>query len=881
MRTLPGPRTLVLASLVLLAACGGGSGGGGGNQAPVVTFSVGPRLNVQSEHSSTFTVTVSDPDGDAVSLRLLNPPAGLAFAPIVNQPSPQTRVVRWIPKTFIVPTERLLFSARDDAGASLETRAALDVHVEDDFNSRHRRADVTGDGIPDLVGIASGADVSGVVDAGAIYVWDGKATPAGTPFPLATLRVPGAFGADSLGVHGLLLEDVTGDGVPDVVAATAKADVGAVLNVGAIYVWKGGPTLVGALAPTATLTMPGAVASDQLTDFSLEDARCLYVEDVSGDGIGDLVAVARFADVGGIADAGAVYVWRGGAALVGAVAPSATLTPPGATSNDRLGDVSSTTDERVLFGDVTGDGVLDLVIVCGRFDVAGAASAGAVFVWRGGATLTGVAAPFATLTVAGSPAGAGLGKPTLGDVSGDGTLDVLVMRFASVSSPTQAGAAFLWLGGAGLAGTPAPAATLSVPGLAPTASFGGNALLAEVTGDAFLDVVCAADQADVAGAVAAGTLYVWEGGPTLTGAVPPTATLTALQPKDDDAIGRDGHIVFADVSGDGVLDVISDATHAEISFVPSAGATYVWEGGAGLVGSVVATSRMAAPAPVSFDQLALAKIADLTGDGTLDVVMAAGTVDVGGVVDAGAAFLWKGGPTLTGTPAPTATLTAPSPVASDQLGGGFSLGTLIGVADVSGDGIQDLVVAAPNRDVAGVVDAGAMFVWLGGAGLAGAAAPSATLVIAGAVTGDQLGGTSFVRDQGFELLDVTGDGIADLVVSAPRADVGGVANTGAIHVWRGGGSLSGTPTPTATLSVPGAVANDGLASGVGRSVILGDVTGDGIADVLPLTASADVGGVLDAGAMYIWKGGAGLVGSLPPSATLVAPGAITGDRLGQ
>ena len=79
---------------------------------------------------------------------------------------------------------------------------------------------------------------------------------------------------------------------------------------------------------------------------------------------------------------------------------------------------------------------------------------------------------------------------------------------------------------------------------------------------------------------------------------------------------------------------------------------------------------------------------------------------------------------------------------------------------------------------------------------------------------------------------MTGDGNLDIVVGAELADVGGVVDTGAIYVWQGGPTLHATPTPLATLTVAGAVANDQLGNASGQAIQFADVTGDGILDVV-------------------------------------------------
>ena len=122
-------------------------------------------------------------------------------------------------------------------------------------------ADVTCDGVLDVVGRARLADTGAVLDTGKIYVWAGQTTPTGTP--TTTLTVSGALAGDQLGYigagQGLLCCDVTGDGTLDVVAGAYLADVGGTTDTGAIYVWDGGT-----FWPMSRLTVPGAVAFDRL-----------------------------------------------------------------------------------------------------------------------------------------------------------------------------------------------------------------------------------------------------------------------------------------------------------------------------------------------------------------------------------------------------------------------------------------------------------------------------------------------------------------------------------------------------------------------------------------------------------------------------------------
>jgi hypothetical protein len=232
-------------------------------------------------------------------------------------------------------------------------------------------------------------------------------------------------------------------------------------------------------------------------------------------------------------------------------------------------------------------------------------------------------------------------------------------------------------------------------------------------------------------------------------------------------------------------------------------------------------------------------------------------------------YVWKGGATLTGAVGPFATLKSGGPGLSNA-----GNGQGIQLADLTGDGIVDLVVGAFQDGAAAM---GAIYVWKGGPTLVGAAVLQAKLSVPGAIGGDELG---LITGQGILLGDVTGDGMIDVVAGAEFADVGGVFNSGAVYVWNGGATLVGAKAPDATLFVPGAVTSDRLCANAGQGLLLGDVTGDGILDVIVGSSFVDLSSVVDVGAIYVWNGGAGLSGSKGPDAALTVPAAVASDQLG-
>ncbi|MET8689213.1 FG-GAP and VCBS repeat-containing protein [Streptomyces sp. NPDC004732] len=113
----------------------------------------------------------------------------------------------------------------------------------------------------------------------------------------------------------------------------------------------------------------------------------------------------------------------------------------------------------------------------------------------------------------------------------------------------------------------------------------------------------------------------------------------------------------------------------------------------------------------------------------------------------------------------------------DQFGGRLSAG------DANGDGYPDLAVGVPGEAIGTKKKAGAVVLLKGGrGGLTGQGAQAFHQDTAGvpgvAESGDVFGGS--VR-----LLDVTGDGKADLVAGAPGENLGAVVNGGAVWLLRG------------------------------------------------------------------------------------------------
>lgn len=219
---------------------------------------------------------------------------------------------------------------------------------------------------------------------------------------------------------------------------------------------------------------------------------------------------------------------------------------------------------------------------------------------------------------------------------------------------------------------------------------------------------------------------------------------------------------------------------------------------------------------------------DVNGDGRADIIVGARLEDVETTSGQGRAYVFDGC-----SRALIQTLTIPgSPSCSATSGCRF--GQAVGAADITGDGRADILVGAPHEDVGGNSRQGRAYLFDGATG-----ALLLTLNTPNPESGAHFGDSVTAGD-------VNGDGRPDIIVGASGQNVNipPLVSAGKVFVFEGmtGGLIHTliTPNPFPT----------GL---FGKSVALGDLNGDGRADIVV----GAPGEFTDHGRVYVFSGATG------------------------
>jgi large repetitive protein len=422
--------------------------------------------------------------------------------------------------------------------------------------------------------------------------------------------------------------------------------------------------------------------------------------DVNGDGLADVVISARLADAGGLSNAGESYVVFGktSSTLVSLSALSAGgFRIDGAAAGDLSGrDVSGA-------GDVNGDGLSDLII--GAYAVnSGTGRAYVVFGKTDGSTVSLSALGDQGFKIDAATSGDRLGGRVsgVGDLNSDGFADIIVS--ARLAGNLSQGECVVVFGKSDT--TPVNVGALGTGGFRilgdqPFDDLGfGLSRAGDVNADGLEDFFLGSAVADRGGLSNVGVAYVVFG---KSGAAD-----VALSALGDWGFRIDGdranHFIgmriggAGDVNGDGMSDVLVGFEDGTTNGFAS-GETYLILGKTSTEPVSVSNLSLGGfqingEAVYDLFGTAVAGAGDINGDGLADMIVGARYADPAGVSRAGKAYVIFGRTGLE------------SINLSNPGFGGFSMGgidvrdmagsSVSGAGDVNGDGLPDLLVAAPG-----------------------------------------------------------------------------------------------------------------------------------------------------------------------------------------
>ena len=422
--------------------------------------------------------------------------------------------------------------------------------------------------------------------------------------------------------------------------------------------------VVDELAPAAAdATVTASV--DELLGYE----HALVVADLGGDGLAEVV-------VGGwnVGEAGGVYLLPAASAAGGGAVDDFGLAVEGELGS---GQVAFGSLPHAL-GDHDGDGAADLL-------VGGGGSGAVAVVWGGTALGSELDDALVQLTYEGASSNAA--AVAAGDFDGDGIDDVAWGSGFTNDDGYYEGAVAVWLA------DDSGEVALDVDGalvLAGDESFdylGSSVAAGDLDDDGYAELFVGA-RGDDEGGSAAGAIFVIPGSASFSGEGSPEdlASAKLVGGRANAELGRGIAGRVADLDGDTVPDLVVGA-HGD-------GELWVFAAGGSLSGSIDSSD---ADHVVDGDAAAhfgfAVAVGELDGDGNHDLLVTAPDVedsDLGAATRAGEGWVLSGGGLASGAVADLATASVHADAASDGLGLAGSLG------DVDGDGVDDVLLAAPG-----------------------------------------------------------------------------------------------------------------------------------------------------------------------------------------